>query len=150
MFSAQDILALIGLYSVATNFESVTQPYTNLLWAAYLGIEFTSAITLFIVYRKIALKNDQAPVMLNEGDTTSQPNDGIIVRTTDYDSKNIMQHLRSLVIRAATFGFFYLKFGHLSVLLLQAILGLKTIYHSQVVQVHLLGKQSVGNLARPW
>ena len=80
------------------------------------------------------------------------PSDVEVVQTTveGYDRKQLMQQLYQFGIAIGMISFLHFKWGYIRPLTLQAILGLKTLYGIPLVQVHILGKQAVGSLARPW
>jgi len=59
-------------------------------------------------------------------------------------------HIQTLAIGVALIVFLHLKYEFVRPLLLQIVLGLKNAWGTQLYQVHLFGKQPVGELARPW
>ncbi|KAI8911057.1 inorganic phosphate transporter Pho88, partial [Gorgonomyces haynaldii] len=54
------------------------------------------------------------------------------------------------VLGAAIIVFMHLKWGYLRPMLLQSVLGLRTLSAAPIVQVYLFGKPATGDLARPW
>lgn len=44
----------------------------------------------------------------------------------------------------------HLKWGYLRPLLLQSVLGLRTLSSAQIVQVYIFGYPATGDLKRPW
>ena len=65
-----------------------------------------------------------------------------------------MSQVKSLffqtVLGAAVVVFMHVKWGYLRPLLLQSVLGLKTLAAAPIVQVYVLGYKPEGELARPW
>ncbi|KAJ3046567.1 hypothetical protein HK102_013132, partial [Quaeritorhiza haematococci] len=68
----------------------------------------------------------------------------------DYDLKQLRQQLNQIALGVSILAFIHFKFGYIRPLVLQSVLSLKTLYGTQLVQVHLVGKSASGELARPW
>ncbi len=75
-----------------------------------------------------------------------------MVQTTvgDYDLSQVKSLFFQTVMGAAIVVFMHLKWGYLRPLLLQSVLGLKTLSAAPIVQVYVLGYKAEGELARPW
>ena len=68
----------------------------------------------------------------------------------DYDLSQLKALLFQTVLGATIIVAMHLKWGYLRPLLLQSVLGLRTFSAAPIVQVYILGKTPVGELARPW
>ncbi|KAI8825279.1 inorganic phosphate transporter Pho88 [Fimicolochytrium jonesii] len=147
-----NLIVVFGLMQVANKFELDKEENTPYLRAAYLGMQIISVIVWGLIYSKVVAANDQTPLVYTEAANALDPSNTTTIRTTvkDYDIKKIIEQLRSQAIAAAILGLMHFKFGYLRPLLLQSILGFKALYSTQLVQIHLLGKQPVAELVRPW
>lgn len=47
-------------------------------------------------------------------------------------------------------GVMHLYFGYTQPLLVQSIMPIKNVLESKVAKIHLMGKEPVGDLKRPW
>ncbi|KAJ3015164.1 hypothetical protein HKX48_004745 [Thoreauomyces humboldtii] len=147
-----NLVLVFGLMQVANKFELDKEENTNVLRATYLGMQLITFAALGFVYMKVSAKNDQTPMIYEESKGVIDPGNSETIRTTvrDYDVKKLVEQIRSQALAIAMIGFMHFKWGYLRPLLLQSILGLKAIYQAQLVQVHILGRPTVGELARPW
>ena len=75
-----------------------------------------------------------------------------MVETThvEYDKKQVLAVAGQTALQVAIMAGIHYKWGYLRPLFLQAILGYKTLYSMPLVQVHVLGVEAAGTLARPW
>ena len=69
---------------------------------------------------------------------------------TDYDQKQVRNTALQTFMAIGIISLMHVKFGYLRPLLLQSIMGLRTIYTSHLFKVYILGKPATGDLARPW
>ncbi|TPX64823.1 hypothetical protein SpCBS45565_g05597 [Spizellomyces sp. 'palustris'] len=136
----------------ANRFDLDNEANVHYLRAAYMGMQVIVAIVLFIVYRRVLAKKDETPLVYTEAKNPMDPKNVDTIRTTikDYDITKLKETLRGQVVAMAILGFIHYKWGYLRPLLLQSVLGLRTLYQAQLVQVHILGKPATGDLARPW
>jgi hypothetical protein len=75
-----------------------------------------------------------------------------LITTTvqEYDTSQLKSAVKSAFMGIGMMGVMHLYMGYTQPLLVQSIMPLKTAIESKVAQVHLLGKETVGDLKRPW
>jgi hypothetical protein len=75
-----------------------------------------------------------------------------LITTTvqEYDSTQLKSAVKSALMGIGMMGVMHLYMGYTQPLLVQSIMPLKTALESKVAQVHVLGKEPVGELKRPW
>ncbi|RKO84418.1 inorganic phosphate transporter Pho88, partial [Blyttiomyces helicus] len=82
--------------------------------------------------------------------TSTNPPAPIRSTIKDYDIKKIKAQIQSQATAMLIIGLMHWKWGYLRPLLLQSILGIKAILALQLVQIHILGRPAIGELARPF
>lgn len=75
-----------------------------------------------------------------------------IIQTThkEYDQTQARALATQTLMGVAIISFMHYQWGYLRPLLLQSILGFRTLAAAPVVQVWLFGQPAEGKLARPW
>jgi hypothetical protein len=75
-----------------------------------------------------------------------------VIQTTnsDYDKSQAKQLVTQIAIGLAIIGVMHFKYGYLRPLLLQSVLGFRTLAAAPVVKVWLFGQETKGELLRPW
>jgi len=75
-----------------------------------------------------------------------------LVTTTvqEYDTTQIKSGIKSAFMGVGMMGVMHLYFGYTQPLLVQSVMPIKNILESKVAKIHLLGKEPVGELKRPW
>ncbi|KAJ1949399.1 hypothetical protein FBU59_001161 [Linderina macrospora] len=103
----------------------------------------------FMVKQKITQKNDTTAL---EYDNTATGSSGERVVTTivKYDLQEVAKLQKSTMFTLAIVLFMHFKFGYIQPLILQSILPLFNFVKSPLFQVHVMGRQAVDSLARPW
>lgn len=80
------------------------------------------------------------------------PADVEVIQTTvqEYDISQVKSLLTQTLLAIGIIGFMHFRLGYMRPLLLQSVLGLRSVYSVPLFQVHVLGKAATGQLARPW
>jgi hypothetical protein len=75
-----------------------------------------------------------------------------LVTTTvqEYDTTQVKSGVKAAFMGVGMMGVMHLYFGYTQPLLVQSIMPIKNILESKVAKIHLLGKEPVGDLKRPW
>ena len=95
---------------------------------------------------------DTTPLTYTEAKNPLEPDNVQVIDTTiqAYDLKQLMSQAQQAAIAIAILAFIHFKWGYIRPLTLQCILGLRTVASTPLVQLHLFGKQAVGEFARPF
>jgi hypothetical protein len=81
----------------------------------------------------------------------SQEQPPLITTTVqEYDTSQLKSAAKSTFMGIGMMAFMHLYMGYTQPLLVQSIMPLKTAIEGKIAQVHLLGKEPVGDLKRPW
>jgi hypothetical protein len=81
----------------------------------------------------------------------SQEQPPLITTTVqDYDTTQVKSGVKAAFMGVGMMGVMHLYFGYTQPLLVQSIMPIKNILESKVAKIHLLGKEPVGELKRPW
>ncbi|KAI9095519.1 inorganic phosphate transporter Pho88 [Phlyctochytrium arcticum] len=147
-----NLAVVFGLVQLANKLDLDNEANVNYLRVGYLGMQICVAVAYAIVYRRVLQKNDQSNLTFTEVKNPLSPQNSETVRTTvkDYDVGKLKELFRSQVTAMVILGFIHFKWGYLRPLLLQSVLGFRSLYQTQLVQIHLLGRPATGDLARPW
>ncbi|KAI8584905.1 hypothetical protein HDU88_004499 [Geranomyces variabilis] len=147
-----NLVLVFGLMQVANKFELDKEENTNYLRMGYATMQLIAFASFALIYFKVTAKNDTTPLVYEEAKNPMNPTDVEKHATTvrDYDVKKIVELARSQAVSLGMIALMHFKFGYVRPLLLQSVLGLKSLYEAQLVQVHVLGKPAVAELARPW
>jgi hypothetical protein len=75
-----------------------------------------------------------------------------LVTTTinEYDNTQVMALYKSQLMGVGMMAFMHIYLKYTNPLLIQSIIPLKGAFEGNLVKVHLLGQQAVGELKRPW
>ncbi|KAI9002658.1 inorganic phosphate transporter [Gaertneriomyces semiglobifer] len=146
-----NLVVFFGILQISNYFDLDNAANVNYLRAGYATMQLVALTAFYLAYTHIQAKNDQTTLTYQE---KKNPMDQApeTVRTTvrDYDMGKLKEAVRGQFIAMAIMAFIHFKWFYLRPLLLQSILGLRTIYQAPLVQIHVLGKQAAGDLARPW
>lgn len=81
----------------------------------------------------------------------SQDQPPLITTTVqEYDLSQLKSAVKSAFMGIGMMGVMHLYFGYTQPLLVQSIMPIKNAIEGKVAKVHLLGKDPVGDLKRPW
>ncbi|KAJ3043471.1 hypothetical protein HK097_001738 [Rhizophlyctis rosea] len=143
---------VFGIMQVANKFNLDRPENTTYLRASYLIVQIiTAAIALFI-QQKIKAKNDTTPLTYSEQKNPFDKENVEQHKTTfrDYDLSKIKEGFTQQAVGVAIIALMHLKWGYTRPLLLQSILGLRTVTQTPLFKIYILGKPASGELARPW
>lgn len=138
--------------------------FNRYLRAAYITSQVIILGIYWYVSTIITAKNDETKIRYTETKSpweqaaAMDPNNSAASATPNvtettvmkYDMLKIKEVYKQTVIPVAIIMFLHFKFGYVRPLLLQSILPFRNVYSNPLVQIHLLGKQAVGDLARPF
>jgi hypothetical protein len=81
----------------------------------------------------------------------SQDQPPLITTTVqEYDTSQLKSGIKAAFMGIGMMGVMHLYLGYSQPLLVQSIMPIKNVLESKVAKVHLLGKDTVGDLKRPW
>jgi hypothetical protein len=81
----------------------------------------------------------------------SQDQPPLITTTVqEYDTTQLKSGIKAAFMGIGMMGVMHLYFGYTQPLIVQSIMPIKNVIESKVAKVHLLGKEPVGDLKRPW
>ncbi|KAJ3324077.1 hypothetical protein HDV06_000618 [Boothiomyces sp. JEL0866] len=146
-------MALVfGLVQLANKFQLDAPENTNILRIAYASVQLIGLATIAYIYTRIKSKKDQTKLVYSEPKAPFSTEEPALTRTTfeEYDIGQIKTLLFQTFTGIAIIGFMHFKWGYLRPLLLQSVLGLRTLSSAPLVQVWVFGKEATGDLARPW
>jgi len=120
---------------------------------AYVGVQIFVLGLYYFVSRKIKQKNDMTVLKFVEpASNPLSPDSGGLVNTTvrDYDLSETSKAVRSVYTGIAMMVFLHGYMKYTQPLFIQALMGIKGLYDSNEIGIHLLGKKAVGDLQRPF
>jgi len=119
---------------------------------AYLGSNLVIFGIFLYIYMQIQKRNDQTVLKyVDAAQPFSQDAPPLITTTVqEYDTTQLKSAVKSALMGIGMMGVMHLYMGYTQPLLVQSIMPLKTALESKVAQVHVLGKEPVGELKRPW
>jgi hypothetical protein len=143
---------VFGLVQLANRYELDKPENTDILRISYFLTQLLSFIAIYVMYTKISKKNDETKLVYSE---PPKPMSGdepeiITISVKDYDLKQLKQLATQTLIGLGIVSAMHFKWGYLRPLLLQTVLGFRTLYQTPIVKVVLLNFEAVGDLQRPW
>ena len=95
---------------------------------------------------------DRTPLVYSESKNMFNPSDVTTITTTvqDHDLEKVKEAFTQTLMSLGIMALLHLKFGFVRPLLLQSILGIKTLASTPLFRIYVLGQPAVGDLARPW
>ncbi|KAJ3160458.1 hypothetical protein HDU86_000792 [Geranomyces michiganensis] len=137
---------------VANKFELDKEENITYLRLAYAAMQLIAFTSFAFIYARVSSLNDRTPLVYEEAKNPMDPSnvEKHVTTVRDYDVKKIVEIARSQAVSLGMIALMHFKFGYVRPLLLQSVLGLKSLYEAQLVQVHVLGRPAAGELARPW
>ncbi|KAI9357003.1 inorganic phosphate transporter Pho88 [Zopfochytrium polystomum] len=142
----------MGLIQLANRFNLDAPEHLNYIRLAYLLSQLVSLTVILIIRRKVNESTDETPLRYNETKNMFDPSDITEVDTTvkDHDIGKSNEQLQQLVLTLGIMGFMHFQWGYLRPLLLQSVLGLRTLWVHPLVQIYIRGLPATGDLKRPW
>ncbi|KAI9339577.1 inorganic phosphate transporter Pho88 [Obelidium mucronatum] len=119
---------------------------------AYFTVQLLVLTINYYIRNKITEKNDKTPLIYTEAKSMFEPKNVETVTTTnkEYDITKSNEAMQQTVLAVVMMCVMHFQFGFTRPLLLQSILGLKTLYGTQLFELYILNKPATGALARPW
>jgi len=119
---------------------------------AYVAVQATVLGLYYFVSMKIKSKNDLTVLKYVEPKNPMAPESGGLVTTTvrDYDLAETSKAMRGVYTGVAMMVFLHGYMGYTQPLFIQSLMGLKGLYDSNEVKLHILGTPATGDLQRPF
>ncbi|KAJ3411860.1 phosphate transporter (Pho88) [Chytridiales sp. JEL 0842] len=146
-------LALVyGLVQVLNKFDLDNIAYLNYIRALYIGSQLIQALVLEITRMKIKAKNDETPLVYKEPKGLFDNTEPKTVSTTVklHDLARIAEAYQQMLISVGLMIFLHFQYGYLRPLILQSVLGFRTMSSTPLFQIYILGKAAEGDLKRPF
>ncbi|KAL7746529.1 phosphate transporter (Pho88) [Sorochytrium milnesiophthora] len=142
---------VMGLVQLGNYFKVGEHNDINIWRGAFLASNLAVIAVCLFVKSKVAAKNDQTVFSYKPQPSPTNPSADLVETTvSEYDQEQAYNSAKQTVLTILMVGALHLYLGYTQPLFLQVFLPWKTLYSSPVIQVHLLGRPAVGELARPW
>lgn len=142
---------VLGLVQVANRLkldEPENVGYVRMAYAASLVVQ------LFIMgymYSRIQKKKDETKLVYTEPASYGNTEPTQVETTVkEYDESQLKSAMTQWVLSLAIILGMHSYWGYIRPLTLQVVLGIKTVLSSPIAQIHVLGKEAVGDLSRPF
>ncbi|KAI9145895.1 inorganic phosphate transporter Pho88 [Paraphysoderma sedebokerense] len=138
--------------NVANKLKLMDEENVNIVRAIYAASQIITLAVLFFVRTKINSKNDETTLTYTPPKQFGAPEPEPVTTTNHkYDLAELSKSFNQTLIQVGILGFLHVKFGYIQPLLLQAVLPLKNLFSSPLVQIYVLGKDDKAQgLKRPW
>ncbi|KAJ3394749.1 hypothetical protein HDU84_006892 [Entophlyctis sp. JEL0112] len=148
----KNIALVIGVNQIATKLNLERPEFIPYIRIAYFTVQAITLSVAFYIRNQITTKNDKTPLVYTEAKSIFEPKNLETVTTTNekYDLVKSNESLQQLAIGLLMMCVMHFQFGYIRPLLLQAVLGLKNVYGTQLFRIHVLGQAATGDLKRPW
>ncbi|KAJ3204335.1 hypothetical protein HDU67_009640, partial [Dinochytrium kinnereticum] len=135
-----------------TTFLSLDKPdYQNYIRGAYLLTQAIALATLYVIYLRIVAKNDTTEITYIDSKNPFDSNaDPITITHMEHDISKVKESLQQILIAVAVMSYLHFQMGYLRPVILQVAFGLRTLSVSPAFRVHILGRETKGDLERPW
>jgi len=119
---------------------------------AYVTVQALVLGLYFYTSQKIKAKNDMTVLKYVEPTSPLNPDSGGLVTTTvrDYDLMETTKSMRGVYMGIAVMTFLHGYLGYTQPLFIQALMGVKGLYDSNMIKIHILGYKATGDLKRPF
>jgi len=120
---------------------------------AYVSVQLLVLGTYYYVSSKIKQKNDLTVLKYVEPKNPMNPDtSGGVVSITvrEYDLQEVSKAIKAVLMGVAMMAVMHGYLKYTQPLFIQALMGLKGVYDSNEVAIHLLGKKAEGDLKRPF
>lgn len=151
-----DLVFNIGVFMAVSKavdfFDLEKEENTNIIRFAYAASQIIIFAIYFVVYNKIQRKDDRTILEYEEPAPPLSGEEPVLKRLTysEYDNSELIKAGRSQLLNIAIIFVMHFKFGYIRPLLIQSVLGLRTIYKSTLFKIYILNEKAVGDLVRPW
>jgi len=119
---------------------------------AYVAVQAIVLGLYFYVSAKIKKENNMTILKYVEPSSPMSPDSGGLVTTTvrDYDLTETTKSMRAVYMGVGMMAFLHGYMGYTQPLFIQALMGLKGLYDSNMIKIHILGYKATGDLKRPF
>jgi len=119
----------------------------------YVGVQLIVLGMYYWVSLKIKAKNDMTVLKYVEPKNPMSPDaSGGVVSITvrDYDLQETSKAMRAVLMGVGMMAVMHGYFKYTQPLFIQALMGVKGVYDSNEVAIHVMGKKAEGDLKRPF
>ncbi|KAH6594986.1 hypothetical protein BASA50_004765 [Batrachochytrium salamandrivorans] len=143
---------VLSVVQVANYFKLDAPENAQYIRLGYFVSQLIGYIAMGVLYFRIRAKKDTTALIYNETKNPFAPSDVKVIQTTvgEYDQEQVKTFFTQALTAVAVLAFMHFKWGYLRPLFIQSIMSLWTLYCSPLVQIHYLGKPTVGELSRPF
>lgn len=143
---------VFGIVQIANKFQLDAPENTNYLRLSYGSVQLITLALIAYIYWRINKKNDETKLTYSEPKNPFSAEENPIIQTTykEYDLGQAKALATQTLMGVAIIAFMHYQWGYLRPLLLQSVLGFRTLAAAPVVQVWLFGRVAEGELSRPW
>ncbi|SCV74522.1 BQ2448_7551 [Microbotryum intermedium] len=147
-----NLLFSLGAMQVARKIDFEQKDTLQLVRIGYVASQLICLLAYYYVSVVIKRKNDLKVLTYVEPKAPMQQEPGAQVTTTnrDYDLSEVSKAVRSVLIGIAFMSFMHGYLKYTQPLFIQAIMGIKGLYDSKILQLHILGRPATGDLKRPF
>jgi len=119
---------------------------------AYVAVQLVVLGSYFYVSQKIKAKNDLTLLKYVDSPSPMSSDEGGLVTITvrDYDLQETSKAMKGVYFGIAMMGFLHIYMKYTQPLFMQALMGLKGLYDSNEVAIHMFGRKAEGDLKRPF
>ncbi|KAJ3309040.1 hypothetical protein HDU76_003744 [Blyttiomyces sp. JEL0837] len=136
----------------ANRFDLDNPEYINYLRGSYVTTQVIVLSLAYYIRTKIFDRNDKTPLVYTEMKSFLEQ-EVITVNTTNqgHDLKKSYEQFQQILLQIIVMALLHFRFGYIRPLLIQTVLGLRSISINPLFEVYILGKDDKeGDLKRPW
>ena len=143
---------VFGLVQIANRYNIDAPENTMYLRLGYGTVQVITLAIVGWIYLKVRAAQDKTQLVYNDVKNPFDPSDKEVVKTTnlEYDTEQTRTLLTQTLTTIAMIVFMHLQWGYLRPMLLQTVLGFRTLWSNALFKVYILGQPATGALARPW
>jgi len=120
---------------------------------AYVSVQIIVMGVYYWVSMQIKAKNDLTVLKYVEPKSPMSPDTSgglVTITVREYDLQETSKAMRSVLMGVGMMAFMHGYLGYTQPLFIQALMGLKGVYDSNEVTIHVIGKKAEGDLKRPF
>ncbi|GAA5859235.1 hypothetical protein JCM8547_008929 [Rhodosporidiobolus lusitaniae] len=147
-----NLLVSLGAMQVARKIDFNDPDVLLYVRCLYVGTQLLSLGVYYYVTLKIKQKNDLKVLKYTEPAKPMSGDGPTQVTTTnrDYDLAETSKAIRGVLMGCLFMCFMHLYMKYTQPLFIQGIMPLKSMFDSNILKIHLLGKPATGDLKRPF
>ncbi|KAJ3075644.1 hypothetical protein HDU98_007328 [Podochytrium sp. JEL0797] len=147
-----NIALVLGINQLATRLDLERTEFIPYIRMAYFTVQLLTLTINYYIRNKITEKNDKTVLIYTEAKSMFEPKNVETVTTTvkEYDLTKSNEAFQQAVLAVVMMCVMHFQFGYIRPLLLQSILGLRTLSMTQLFEIYIMNKPATGTLARPW